>query len=108
MPATRNRLPNRKPYQTNARYWMRIAIKRAGTAAKLGAAIGVSQQAVSYAKRFGLASGELAVAIHHWSEGEIGAHRIRPDLWTAAEHVPPRPKQPAYVIVHPKVVSGSS
>lgn len=96
-----------QPYRASARYWMRQAIARAGTQKHLAANVGVTQQYITFARKTGRVSGELAVRIHHWSAGEIPAHRMRPDLWTAAEHVPPRPPI-GPVIVHPVVVRGSS
>jgi hypothetical protein len=98
--------PREPPYKDAARYWMRQAIARAGTGKLLGKALGLTQQTISLAKRHGRVSGELAVLIHHWSEGEIGAHKLRPDLWTGPQHVPPPPAR--VIIVHPKVVRGSA
>lgn len=64
---------------------MEQAIERAGTEARLGVAIGFSQVAVNKAKH-GRASPEMAMAIHQWSNGEIPARSLRPDLpWPALQ-----------------------
>lgn len=64
------------------------AIELAGSEAKLGEATGYSQHGIWKAKRTGSVSPELALAIHKFSDGKIPASELRPDLWSAPEHVP--------------------
>lgn len=60
------------------------AIRKAGSEAKLGEAIGFSQVAVNKAKH-GRPSPEMAMAIEKWSEGDVRACELRPDLpWPSA------------------------
>lgn len=71
---------------------VRDAIQRAvdiyGSEAKLAAAVGVSQPAVSKAKLSGKISGPLAIAIHRATNGDVPGNELRPDLWLLPEHVP--------------------
>jgi DNA-binding transcriptional regulator YdaS (Cro superfamily) len=61
------------------------AIALAGSEARL--ATGFSQVAINKAKRRGHASAEMALAIHHFTEGAVAASELRPDLWSRAEEV---------------------
>lgn len=67
---------------SNAKELFRRAIDRAGSQQALAAAIGVSQQHVSYiltqAKRI---PPEVAVAIDRFTGGEIAKSDLRPDLF---------------------------
>jgi DNA-binding transcriptional regulator YdaS (Cro superfamily) len=65
------------------------AIKLAGSQAKLAGATGFSQPAITKARKSGRAGPRLALAIHHFSAGEIPASELRPDLWLRPEDVPP-------------------
>lgn len=57
------------------------AIALAGSEAKLGAACGVSQNAIWAAKKRGRVSAELAVAIERALRGQVTKAELRPDLW---------------------------
>lgn len=59
-----------------------------GTEAKLADAIGLSQPLINKARKNGRAGPRLAIAIHQWSNGEISASELRPDLWQSPESVP--------------------
>ena len=55
------------------------AIARYGSEAKLGAAIGYSQNAVHLAKQRGSITWEMATAIHVATDGEINRMMLCPD-----------------------------
>lgn len=59
-----------------------------GSEAKLASAIGLSQPLINKAKHSGRAGPKLALAIHHFSNGDIPASEMRPDLWNKPEDVP--------------------
>ncbi len=59
-----------------------------GSEAKLARQIHLSQPLINKAKRTGRAGPRLALAIHHFSKGEIPASETRPDLWNKPEDVP--------------------
>ena len=59
------------------------AIALAGSEAKLGAAAGVSQHAIWYAKKKGRITAELAISIDRATKGEISKVMLRPDLFGA-------------------------
>ncbi|MCK1503886.1 helix-turn-helix domain-containing protein [Bradyrhizobium sp. 18] len=66
-----------------------LAIARAGgSEAKLARHLQLSQPLINKAKRTGRVGPKLALAIHHFSNGEIPASAIRPDLWERPEDVP--------------------
>lgn len=69
------------------------AAEIAGSETLLARAIGWSQTAVNKAKRRRNCSGEMALAIHHFTRGEVSASSLRPDLWDRPEHVPPPPPE---------------
>jgi len=60
---------------------IQAAIKKAGSQAKLGKAIGKTQNAVFQAKKRGTVTAEMAVAIERATEGEITKEQLRPDLF---------------------------
>lgn len=69
------------------------AIERAialagGSEAALARATHLSQPLIHKAKKSGRAGPKLALAIHHFSKGQIPASDIRPDLWEKPEDVP--------------------
>lgn len=66
----------------------RAIVLAGGSEAKLADAIGFTQPAVHKAKKSGRAGPRMALAIHWFSNGEISASEIRPDLWRRAEDVP--------------------
>lgn len=68
-----------------------LAIKFAGSEAKLGEGIGVSQVAINKAKRRGTVSAEMALAIDRFTSGRVSASHLRPDLWPTCGHVPDLP-----------------
>ncbi|MET4184936.1 hypothetical protein ABIB94_007065 [Bradyrhizobium sp. JR7.2] len=57
------------------------AILLAGSQCDLSNAIGISQPAISVARRTGKVGPRLAAAIHRFSNGQIHASEMRPDLW---------------------------
>lgn len=62
------------------------AITLAGSQAKLAEACGVKQASIWQAKDAGRVSAELAIGIHHATNGEVSCRDLRPDLvWPAAE-----------------------
>lgn len=66
-----------------------LAIERAGgSEAKLARELRLSQPLINKAKRSGRAGPRLALAIHHFTKGEIPASAMRPDLWENPEDVP--------------------
>lgn len=65
-----------------------LAIEFAGSEAKLGYGIGVSQVAINKAKKRGSVSAEMALAIHRFTDGKVPASDLRPDLWTNPQDVP--------------------
>jgi len=66
-----------------------LAIERAGgSEAKLARELRLSQPLINKAKRTGRAGPRLALAIHHFTKGEIPASSMRPDLWENPEDVP--------------------
>jgi len=68
-----------------------LAIERAGgSEAKLARELHLSQPLINKAKRTGRAGPRLALAIHHFTNGDIPASAIRPDLWEKPEDVPGR------------------
>jgi DNA-binding transcriptional regulator YdaS (Cro superfamily) len=62
---------------------LRSAIDHFGSQAKLGAAAGVSQNAIWSAKQKGSVSAELASAIHRATKGRVPRWKLRPDIWNA-------------------------
>lgn len=64
-----------------------------GSEAKLASAIGLSQPLINKAKHSGRAGPRLALAIHHFTKGEVPASELRPDLWTNPEDVPAAPAE---------------
>ena len=66
-----------------------------GSEAKLAKAIGLSQPLINKARKNGRAGPRLAMAIHHFSKGQIPASEIRPDLWEKPEDVPSAPAETA-------------
>ncbi len=62
----------------SARKLMEQAINRYGTEARLGTAIGFSQNAVHQAKSRGRVSWEMATLIEHVTNGEIPARLLCP------------------------------
>ena len=62
---------------------IQAAIVIVGSEAKLGRAVGVSQNAIWQAKSKGRVSAELAAGIHRATNGAIPKHRLRPDLYDA-------------------------
>lgn len=69
------------------------AIRIAGSEAKLGEGIGVSQVAINKAKRRNSVSAEMAIAIHRFTQGAVPASALRPDLWRRPRDVPTEPEQ---------------
>ena len=71
---------------TTARDLLQRAINKAGSQQALAAAIGVSQQQVSYlmtkAKRI---PAEVAIAVERATEGEVTRAELRPDLFGSAQ-----------------------
>ena len=64
-----------------------------GSEAKLGERIGFSQVAINKAKHRGSVSAEMALALHHFTSGEVPASGLRPDLWNSPDDVPLAPEQ---------------
>lgn len=64
-----------------------------GSEAKLASAIGLSQPLINKAKHSGRVGPRLALAIHHFTKGEVPASELRPDLWTNPEDVPAAPEK---------------
>lgn len=62
-----------------------------GSEAALSRATRLSQPLIHKAKKTGRAGPKLALAIHHFSNGQIPASEIRPDLWESPEDVPSAP-----------------
>jgi len=63
---------------------VRKAIEIAGSQAKLAELGGVSQQGISFAlNESKQCSAELAVAIHRATDGQVGKHELRPDMFDA-------------------------
>lgn len=65
-----------------------------GSEPKLAAACYVSQNAIWYSKQQGSVTGDLALAIHHATDGKVSASKLRPDYWPRHEYVPPAPAHP--------------
>ena len=65
----------------DARPLIEAAIAHAGSETKLGAACGVSQNAIWSAKKKGRVSADPAVAIERATNGKIPRWQLRPDLW---------------------------
>jgi DNA-binding transcriptional regulator YdaS (Cro superfamily) len=68
------------------------AISFAGSQCNLSKAIGFSQPLLSRARKAGRVGPEVAIAIHHYTNGEIPASDLRPDLWAFPNQVPVRPQ----------------
>lgn len=64
-----------------------------GSEAALARETGLSQPLIHKAKKSGRAGPRLALAIHHFSHGQIPASEIRPDLWNNPEDVPAAPQE---------------
>ena len=65
------------------------AVRIVGSQRALAAAIGRSQQQISFlCKAAPAISAEDALAIHRVTGGKISAASLRPDLWVGPEHVP--------------------
>ena len=64
-----------------------------GSEAALARGTHLSQPLIHKAKKSGRAGPRLALAIHHFSKGEIPASEIRPDLWEKPEDVPSAPTE---------------
>jgi DNA-binding transcriptional regulator YdaS (Cro superfamily) len=60
---------------------IQAAIDKAGSQAKLGKAIGKSQNAVHQALKRGKVTAEMAVSIERATEGEVRKEQLRPDLF---------------------------
>jgi DNA-binding transcriptional regulator YdaS (Cro superfamily) len=60
-----------------------------GNQTALARAAGIAQQNLNRAVRRGRVSPNLALGIHRATNGVVGAHELRPDLWSSALHVPP-------------------
>jgi DNA-binding transcriptional regulator YdaS (Cro superfamily) len=63
---------------------LQTAIEEAGSQAKLGKAIGCSQNAIWQAKNRGTVTGEMAVAIERVTNGKVTKQQLRPDLFAEA------------------------
>lgn len=63
------------------------AIQRAGSEAKLGAAIGFSQNAIWQAKSRGRVSARMAKKIDEWSDGEFSRRALCPEVFGPLELV---------------------
>ncbi len=59
-----------------------------GSEAALARETRLSQPLIHKAKKTGRAGPKLALAIHHFTKGQIPASEIRPDLWNKPEDVP--------------------
>ena len=68
------------------------AISLAGSEAALSRGTHLSQPLIHKAKKSGRAGPRLALAIHHFTKGEVSASELRPDLWTNPEDVPTAPQ----------------
>jgi DNA-binding transcriptional regulator YdaS (Cro superfamily) len=64
-----------------------------GSEAALARQTHLSQPLIHKAKKSGRAGPKLALAIHHFTKGEIPASEIRPDLWEKPEDVPGAPER---------------
>jgi DNA-binding transcriptional regulator YdaS (Cro superfamily) len=64
------------------------AIALTGSQAKLAAACGVSQAAISRVNLRGRVSARLALGIHRATGGAVPGSLLRPDLWRCGEDVP--------------------
>ena len=62
-----------------------------GSEAKLAKAIGLSQPLINKARKSGRAGPRLAIAIDHFTKGEVSASALRPDLWEKPQDVPSAP-----------------
>ena len=60
---------------------LKEAIRKAGSQAKLGKAIGKTQNAIHQALKRGSVTAEMAVSIERATEGEIRKEQLRPDLF---------------------------
>jgi DNA-binding transcriptional regulator YdaS (Cro superfamily) len=60
---------------------LQAAINKAGSQAKLGKAVGCTQNAIFQAKKRGAVTAEMAVAIEKATDGEIRKEQLRPDLF---------------------------
>lgn len=66
-----------------------------GSEAKLAKEIGFTQPAINRVKVRGRAGPRLALAIHHYTNGQVSASELRPDLWARPEDVPPKTENAA-------------
>jgi DNA-binding transcriptional regulator YdaS (Cro superfamily) len=67
------------------RAYLRTAIEQHGSEGKLGRATGYTQNAIWQAKRRGRVTAEMAVAIERATEGRVGRHLLRPDVFSAEQ-----------------------
>jgi len=86
------KIRKRRP-ENGARELLERAVAMFGSENRLAQAIGTAQQNVNRAVHRGSVSADLAIGIHQATDGEIGAHELRPDLWQCPEHVPLRKKR---------------
>jgi DNA-binding transcriptional regulator YdaS (Cro superfamily) len=64
------------------------AIRLAGSEGKLAAATGYSQVAINKARRRGVVSPAMALAVHRFTGAAVPASALRPDLWARPQDVP--------------------
>lgn len=69
---------------TKIKQLLETAIADAGSQAKFAAAVGLSQQGISYVLRSGRVSAETAIAIERATEGKIKREQLRPDIFGEA------------------------
>lgn len=70
----------------DVRDYLKTAIERAGSEAKLGEATGYSQHAIWRAKRRGSVTAEMALRFHE--KGILPRSKLRPDLWNEDDAQP--------------------
>jgi len=70
-------------YFMQVRDLLEIAIKRAGSEAKLGKLAGYTQNAIWQAKERGTITAEMAVAIDRATDGAVTKEMLRPDLFNS-------------------------
>lgn len=63
-----------------------------GSEAKLAKETGFSQPLINKARHSGRVGPRLAMAIHHFTKGDVPASKLRPDLWSKPEDVPAAPE----------------
>lgn len=64
---------------------IKAAVKLHKSQAKLAAAMGCTQQQISYLLKAKTISAEMAIAIDRATDGKVSRHALRPDIFGKAE-----------------------